>query len=351
MTGQYHLPAEWHPQRAVMLTWPHAGSDWAARLPQVETTYLELATRIGARQALLLLFDAEQTRERILESLIGQGVPSQHILSRVVESDDTWTRDHGPITLVNESGGACIKDFTFNGWGNKFSSERDNRITRTLSAAGCFADTPCVSVDLVLEGGAIETDGRGTLLALRRTLEDPARNPSRSLAEIEAILRRELAIERFLWLEHGQLTGDDTDGHIDTLVRFCNPTTLVYATANPEDPDYPGLRAMEEELQALRTAEGQPYHLVPLPPLRPVFDEDGKRLPAGYANFLIINGAVLLPVYGLPSDDQAQSVIQECFPEREIVPVNCRELIRQNGSLHCITMQLPTELPLDCPAT
>lgn len=349
MNNSLILPAEWHPQRAVMLTWPHALSDWGPRLAQVEATYLEIAHAVTEREDLLLVFDCEKTRVRIVQELQLRGAEADSVYSYIVPSNDTWARDHGPITVITASGRPAIMDFRFNGWGRKFESTKDDRITGTLHHAGCFSGTERRAIDLVLEGGAIESDGQGTLLALRRTIEDPARNPGLSLEQLEQLLSRELGVRRFLWLEHGQLAGDDTDGHVDTLVRFCNPTTLVYATATPDDPDYPSLRAMEDELHGLRTEAGEPYRLVPLPPVRPVFDEDGDRLPAGYANFLIINGAVLLPVYGQPSDEQARQVLQSCFPGREIVCINCRELIRQNGSLHCVTMQFPEELRLSRP--
>jgi len=345
------LPAEWEPQQAVMLTWPHAGTDWAAQLDAVEAVYRRLTCLVAARESVLIVCADAALRERLADELTAMlddtGLPRGRLRLCIAPSDDTWTRDHGPIAVLDGNGRARLVDFRFNGWGDKFPAARDDAITASLHKSGCFGPAPLQRSELVLEGGAIDTDGAGTLLAVRRTLLDPARNPGWSETHISAELRRRLGIDRLLWLDHGQLSGDDTDGHIDTLARFCDAETIFHAASDdPTDPDHASLTAMAAELRALRRRDGQPYRLVPLPQPAPILDETGQRLPAGYANFLIINGAVLVPVYGDPADAVALARLADLFPDRAIEPLDCRALIRQGGSLHCITMQFPAALPL-----
>ncbi|MBK5963203.1 agmatine deiminase [Thiocystis minor] len=336
------LPAEWEPQSGVMLTWPHADTDWADRLEQVETLYAELAAMISRFERVLIVCRDRDHAERIRGLATPAGADSARLDLGIAPSNDTWARDHGPITVLTDQSQHLLLDFRFNGWGGKFSADRDDRITARLAADGLFGDARLETSDLVLEGGAIETDGHGTLLAVTRTLVDPRRNPGRTRADIEHELTARLGLRHFLWLEHGAISGDDTDGHIDTLVRFCDPRTLCYARCeDPLDADFAELQAMEAELRALRDPQGCPYRLVPLPCPAPILDEDGARLPAGYANFLIINDAVLLPVYGDPADQQACAILDDLFPSHDILTLDCRPLIRQGGSLHCISMQLP----------
>lgn len=335
------LPAEWEPQEAVLLAWPHAGTDWANRLAAVEALYTALIATIARYETVWLICHDEAVRARAQDCLRVARIDPARLRPWLAPHDDTWTRDYGPITLLETGGARRWLDFRFNGWGGKYPAARDDRVTQHLAAAGAFAGAVPEGCDLVLEGGAIDTDGQGTLLAVTRTLIDPRRNPGHSRAAIETVLGERLGSARVLWLEQGQLSGDDTDGHIDTLARFCAPDTIAYVQCeDPDDPDYPGLAAMADELRALRDGHGQPYRLAPLPMPRPLLDEDGRRLPAGYANFLIINGAVLVPVYGDPADARALEVLGELFPEREILPFDCRVLVHQGGSLHCITMQI-----------
>lgn len=343
------LPAEWEPQVAVMLTWPHAETDWADQLPAVERVYTHLATQIARFEPVLIVCRDGAHRAEIAERLRAAAVPAERLLLAQAPSNDTWARDHGPIGVLDD-GQARLVDFRFNGWGGKFRADLDDAITASLHRSGVFGDTPVAASRLVLEGGAIESDGAGTLLAVERTLVDDRRNPAWDRAEVETEIARLLGIRRFLWLRHGALTGDDTDGHIDTLVRFCSPDTLCYVRCeDPTDPDHAELAAMELELRALRTASGNPYRLVPLPHPAPLYDSDARRLPATYANFLVINRAVLLPVYGDTADRLAAERLAGLFPDREVVPIDCRALIRQGGSLHCISMQLPEALGLSAP--
>ena len=341
------LPAEWEPQAAVMLTWPHAGTDWAPRLAAVEALYRDLAAAIAAREPVLVVCRDAAHRARVAVELAVAGAAPGRIRFALAPSNDTWARDHGPITVLDAGGRAALLDFRFNGWGAKHPADLDDRISETLHAAGVFPGTPLHPSALVLEGGAIDTDGCGTLLAVRRTIIDPARNPGWSQERIEGELRRHLGVERILWLDHGALTGDDTDGHIDTLARFCDPQTLCYAQApGPDHPDAAELDAMHRELQALRQPDGTPYRLIPLPLPKPIRGDDGEQLPATYANFLIVDGAVLVPTYADPADDLALARLQGAFPDRAVVGIDCRALITEGGSLHCITMQLPAAVRL-----
>ncbi|MEN1924993.1 agmatine deiminase family protein [Luteimonas sp. MJ293] len=336
--GQVRFPAEWEPQSAVLLAWPHADTDWADRLGEIEECYISLVEAITRFQpAVICVADADveaYARARLASARID--------MSRVqfveVEYDDTWLRDTGPVTL-RDGDGFRLLDFRFTGWGGKFGAARDDRLVSQLQEAGIFANNSLQAIDFALEGGAIETDGEGTLLSTLRCLQE--RHPTLSQAELEQQLGKWLHQDRFLWLRHGYMEGDDTDAHIDTLARFAAPDAIVYQSCDDAaDSHHAELQAMADELAAMRTRDDAPYRLFPLPWPAPVMD-DGRRLPASYANFLIINGAVLMPAYDDPADQQAATVLAEAFPGREIVQVPCRPLIWQNGSLHCLTMQMP----------
>jgi agmatine/peptidylarginine deiminase len=334
-----------------MLTWPHADTDWAERLGPVEDLYTELAALIARFERVLIVCRDTRLQGRVHARLEATEADATRFMYGFADSNDTWARDHGPISVV-AGGRLQLVDFRFNGWGGKFPAERDDRITAVLHRAGRFGDAKLVESSLVLEGGAIESDGAGTLMAIERTLADDRRNLGWSPESIQAELGRLLGSSRFLWLKHGQLTGDDTDGHIDTLARFCGPGTICYVRCEDRsDPDYPELAAMERELAAFTKPNGQPYRLVPLPHPSPVRDNEGNRLPASYANFLIINGAVLLPAYADPQDQTAVRRLQTLFPSREILSVDCRLLVSQGGSLHCVTMQFPEGLTLEAGRT
>ena len=335
------FPAEWEAQSAVLLTWPHAETDWAPNLEAAEATFATIARAVLAHESLVVGVHHPDLVEAVRARIAPPTDQAARLQVTVAPSNDSWVRDHGPLTVF-ENGQPVLLDFTFNAWGGKYDSELDDAIPAVLHRSGVFADTPLRRVDFVLEGGALESDGQGTLLTTTSCLLDPRRNAGITRAIAEARLRATLGIERVLWLTQGHLEGDDTDGHIDTLARFASPETIVYQGCDdPVDNHFAPLRAMAEELAALRGADGQPYRLIALPLPRPIRDTDGRRLPATYANFLIINGAVLMPAYGDAADDAARDVLAAAFPGREIVQVPCRPLIWQNGSLHCLTMQLP----------
>ena len=334
------LPPEWAPQSSVMLTWPRRDGDFACHFEAVERNFTAIAVAIARHENLHV--NVAQDAPGLAARLVAAGVPNERLQVYAIPNDDVWARDHGPITVMRD-GKLLHLDFTFNGWGGKFPAERDNALTGRLITVGAWK-APVETVDFVLEGGAIEVDGTGTLLTTERCLLAPTRNPSLDKAAIEKVLRDKFGVSRILWLKHGDLLGDDTDGHIDTIARFCDAHTIAYqGCEDRDDPHYADLAAMAAELAAFRTAEGKPYKLVPLPLPAAMHDpDDGRRLPAGYANFLIINGAVLVPVYGDAKNDAiALERLRPCFPGREVVPIECRALIHQYGSLHCVTMQIP----------
>ncbi len=341
MIREVRFPAEWETQDAVLLAWPHLGTDWASRLAAVEMTYQRLIAEISARQRVVVCVPDAAVQRRAQAVIANSAARRDRIAWVTVAYDDTWLRDSGPITLVpDQRSGRCeLLDFRFTGWGGKYGASQDDALAAALHAQGLFGDSALRRIEFALEGGAIETDGAGTLLSTWRCMHE--RHPQRERAQVEAQLLDSLNQDRVLWLEHGYLEGDDTDAHIDTLARFADPRTLVYQGCDdPTDAHFAELNAMAAELAAFRDVSGAPYRCLALPWARPVLD-DGRRLAASYANFLIINGAVLMPAYDDPADDAALAVLAEAFPDREIIPIPCRPLIWQNGSLHCITMQLP----------
>lgn len=337
----HRLLPEWYPQDAVQLTWPRPDGDWAHMLDAIEQMLEQIALITGRYQPVIIGFPDAATRERITMRLYRRGMTNDHLYTAVVDSDDTWARDHGPLA-TSDGDQVKLHDFIFTGWGGKFPAERDNTISRQLDQLGLLA-CPLEPHELILEGGAVETDGLGTLLTTEACLLNSNRNAHLDRAQVEEQLRQRLGIERVLWLRHGHLEGDDTDSHIDTLARFCSPDTIAYVRCDdPEDSHYAELRAMELELESLTRADGSAYRLVALPWPDTCLDaDDGHRLPATYANFLIINGAVLVPTYGDRRDREALNALAEAFPQHDIIGVEAGAAIRQHGSLHCLTMQWP----------
>lgn len=339
MSERCRFPAEWESQSAVLIAWPHPETDWGPRLVEVEETYIALVAAITAFEDAVICIADDDLQAYAEARLRSARVDMERVRFVTVEYDDTWLRDSGPISLVCETGGFRLLDFRFTGWGGKFEAGRDDRLVEALFAQGVFANAQREQIDFALEGGGIETDGAGTLLTTWRCLHE--RHPDASREQLTAKLAASLRQDRVLWLDRGYLEGDDTDAHIDTLARFAAEDAIVYQACDEvSDTHYEELQAMAAELAALRTRDGRPYRLFALPWPKPVFD-DGRRLAASYANFLIVNGAVLMPAYGDVADARAQEVMAEAFPGRAIVPIPCRPLIWQNGSLHCITMQLP----------
>ncbi len=344
------LPAEWAPQSAILISWPHAETDWADILDEVTECYVRMAYAIAAHQPLIVLVVEGLDVSSLLEKRLPHAVFSNITFVVVPKTNDTWVRDYGFLT-VQSTGGAELMDFRFNGWGGKFQADHDNAANRLLFETQLLRGHYVDALDFELEGGGIESDGCGTLLTTAECLLNPNRRrqgdavPTSDKAQVEALLKERLGVERILWLHHGYLAGDDTDSHIDTLARLCPNDTIIYVQCtDTADEHYEALAAMEQDLQAFRTLEGKPYRLIPVPLPDACYDEE-ERLPATYANFLIMNKVVLVPTYAQPEKDAlALKNIQKAFPEREIIGVDCRALIRQHGSLHCATMQFPREV-------
>lgn len=332
----YFLPAEWHLQSFIQLTWPHQGTDWSYMLDEVEECFLNLAREIASRQPLLLV---APEFPKALENFEFK----ENVFYVECPTNDTWARDHGFISLLNEQEEVRLVDFCFNGWGMKFAACKDNLINSQLVKGSLLNGTYQNCRNFVLEGGSIESDGEGTLLTTSLCLLAPNRNDTLDKQEIEDYLKKSFNLKQVLWLDHGYLAGDDTDSHIDTLARLCPDHTICYVQCtDTEDEHYMELKKMEEQLKEFRTLDNEPFRLLGLPMPEAIFDEDGERLPATYANFLIMNDAVLYPTYNQPENDRkAACVLQEAFPGKEIVGVDCRALIKQHGSLHCVTMQYP----------
>ena len=331
------LPAEWAPQSGIQLTWPHAGTDWAHMLAEVQACFAAIAREIAQRELLLIVTpEPEEVKKQISAT-----VNMQNVRFMECETNDTWARDHGAITMLDAEG-VLILDFMFNGWGLKFASDKDNLITRQAVEAGFLNGRDVNRLGFVLEGGSIESDGLGTLLTTSECLLSPNRNGQMSRDEIEEYLCSVFHLKQVLWLDHGYLAGDDTDSHVDTLARLCSPDTIAYVQCtDTQDEHYEALHQMEEQLKTFRTLNGNPYRLLALPMVNKI-EEEGERLPATYANFLIMNDAVLYPTYRQPENDQrAKEMLQVAFPHHEIVSVDCCALIKQHGSLHCVTMQYP----------
>ncbi len=334
------LPAEWEKQGFVQLTWPHEETAWY-ELPKVLDCYVEVAKAIARYEPLLIV--CRDIAECKADMAARHYTPAPDI--RFVEApiNDTWARDHGAISVFGDRGEKCIEDFVFNGWGLKFGADLDNQITRNIYRAGAFAeDVKYLDMrPFVLEGGSIDTDGAGTLMATSECLCSLNRNEYLAQEEIEEQLKTAFGLERILWVDHGGIAGDDTDSHIDILARFCAPDTIAYTSCdNPADENYGPLKAMEEQLKSFRTLEGKPYRLIPLPLPEPLYLDD-YRLPASYANFLIVNGAVLMPGAGSELDKKAAGQLQKAFPDRKIEIIDCRALLSGHGGLHCITMNYP----------
>ena len=338
MKAERRLPAEWERQSGVQLTWPHAGTDWAPMLQEVQACFLEIACQIAQRERLLIVTpDAGEVRKQIAER-----VNMQNVRFVECETNDTWARDHGAVTVM-ENGRPRLLDFKFNGWGLKFASNHDNLITGTCFRQNLFCGEYENRLNFVLEGGSIESDGQGTLLTTSECLLSPNRNGEWDREEIENYLKTCFGLRQVLWVDFGYLAGDDTDSHIDTLVRMCPHDTLVYVQCTDRtDEHFEALAKMEQQLKTFRTPEGKHYRLLPLPMADICRDENDERLPATYANFLILNDAVLYPTYDQPGNDRkAALVLQEAFPGYDIAGIDCRALIKQHGSLHCVTMQYP----------
>jgi agmatine deiminase len=329
------VKAEWERHRVVLMAFPNEDTDWAkyGDLKRAVVPFLRISQAIAYFQSVYIL-----CRDRKgIETLFC----NRHNITFIeCDYNDTWTRDYGALS-VDRGSNIELLDFEFDGWGGKFEASLDNRINRLLHKKGYFGVTPMKSINYVLEGGSIDTDGAGTALTTTKCLCNPNRNGGLTKREVEETLKEHLGIERVLWVENGYIAGDDTDSHIDTLARFVSNDTILYQSCDdPKDEHFIELKEMERQLKSFRGLSGEPYNLLPLPFPSPKFNKAGDRLPATYANFLIINGAVLYPTYKDPKDREVGDILRGVFPNREIIAIDSSYLISQGGSLHCSTMQI-----------
>lgn len=332
-----YFPAEFEPQSFVQLIFPHSQSDWSEYLEEARTCFVNIANAVARYQPCLIVCDDVELVKSYFTS-------QENLIFVPYQTNDTWARDCSALTVIDEEEGEpLLLDFTFTGWGGKFDAGRDNAMSSSIADV---YGAPMEKINLILEGGGVESNGNGSLLTTAECLLNPNRNPHLDKKGMENELKKHFGVEQILWLNHGYLAGDDTDSHIDTLARFIDTDTILYVKCDDQnDEHYEALKQMEEELKALRDIDGEPFTLIALPMTQPIFYDD-ERLPATYANFLIINDAVLLPVYNDPHDAEAIAICEKAFRGRDIVPIDCSVLIRQHGSLHCVTMQFPEDVSL-----
>lgn len=332
------LPAEWEPHGGVILAWPHADTDWAPILEEVSDCFENIIRAVAEEEIAVVIAPDTSIPQSRLAGL-------DNVLYVTLPTNDTWARDFGPITLI-ENGSHIMCDFRFNGWGLKFPADKDNLLTRGMTRAGVLQGIYRNRLGFVLEGGSIESDGQGTLLTTSQCLLSPNRNGEMSRDDIERYLTRQFGLKKVLWLDHGYLAGDDTDSHIDTLARLAPGDTILYVGCDDEnDEHYTELASMKCQLMQMRTLGGNPFNLIQLPMPDAIYADEGQRLPATYANFLIMNRSILMPSYAQPlKDELAAKILKIAFPDHEIRMIDCRALIKQHGSLHCVTMQVPREI-------
>lgn len=335
------LPAEWESYGAILLSWPHKDSDWAYMLDEVTSCYINIVEAIIQETNIFIIAPDISIPAKQLSHLKQSSITYVQI-----DTNDTWARDFGVISTIKNKSNFILNDFQFNGWGLKFASNKDNLITKKLIDKGIIKGEYNNCLGFTLEGGSIESDGNGLILTTSECLLSPNRNGDLSKKEIEDYLKLQLGAKKILWLDYGFLEGDDTDSHIDTLARIAPNDTIVYVGTNDcTDAHYNALHSMKLQLMQFTTIEGKQFNLVELPLPDPIYDEEGLRLPATYANFLVMNKSIIMPIYNQPQKDLlATQIMRIAFPNHKIVTIDCNALIKQHGSLHCVTMQLPSEI-------
>ena len=327
------LPAQWSEQEFVQLVFPHKNTDWIEYFDDAIMTFVNITKAISKYQKVLIVANELSYVKNIFKN-------KKNLTFVKIDSNDTWSRDFGGIT-VNQNNVLTVLDFKFNAWGKKFKYQKDNIITKNLKLKGLLKQYKHESINFVLEGGSIDSNGAGIILTTSQCLLEKKRNPHLNKASIQKVLVDTLGAKKVLWLNNGSLKGDDTDSHIDTLARFVDKNTIVYQTCtNEKDENYQSLKYMENELKTFTNLNGEKFKLVALPSIKEIYNKD-DRLPATYVNFLIINNAVLVPTYNDINDKETLEIFKNLFPKRDIIGIDCTTLIKQHGSLHCITMQYP----------
>ncbi|MCK6555896.1 agmatine deiminase family protein [Candidatus Binatia bacterium] len=337
----YRMPAEWEAHAATWLSWPHKEASWPGNFAPIPAIWVEIVRALGTHERVCVLVNDEAAAAAVRELLAGGGVESGNVETHAIRTDDAWMRDHGPTFVTRLHNGRtelAAVDWVYNAWGGKYPPwEHDDAVPAAIAAR---LGIPLFSPGIVLEGGSIDVNGRGSVLTTEQCLLNPNRNPHRSRGEIETVLRDYLGVGNVLWLGDG-IAGDDTDGHVDDLARFVDPGTVVTVVEeDPRDDNYGTLRDNLKRLHAMRDQDGRPLRVVALPMPAPV-EYDGQRLPASYANFYIGNGVVLVPTFADPNDAVALQILQTCFPTRRVAGIHAREMVWGLGAFHCVTQQQP----------
>jgi agmatine deiminase len=336
----YSMPAEWARHRATWLSWPHNQETWPTQLEKVREVWVQMICALSPHERVYLLVNDERAEQDVSARLARARAAMENVTLLKISTVDVWMRDYGPtfITRASRENPLAFNDWIFNGWGGKYQSyEDDERVTREVAA---LLKVPVFEQKVILEGGSIEVNGAGTCLTTEQCLLNKNRNPHLSRLQIETLLEDSLGVTHVVWLGEG-IVGDDTDGHIDDIARFVNPTTVLCAIeADSNDENYGFLQDNYERLQHAEDQNGTKLSIVPLPSPRPLYCE-GARLPASYANFYIANNIVLVPIFDDPSDAQALGILQQLFPEREIIGLRCNEVVAGLGAIHCVTQQEP----------
>jgi agmatine deiminase len=337
----YRMPAEWEPHEATWLSWPKDPVTWPDRVPQVQEIFAQMIEALTAYERVNLLVDDDRAEQEVRQKLVQKQVRWNNLFFYHLKTVDSWIRDYGPNFLVGTHGPApllAFNDWIFNAWGDKYEAlKADDTIPQQLAP---LLQIPHFEPGIVLEGGSIEVNGRGTLLTTEQCLLNKNRNPYLSQEEIEGYVKNYLGVNHILWLGEG-IAGDDTDGHVDDITRFVSADTVVTVIEeDPKDENYKPLKDNLKRLHSMRDQEGRPLKIVTLPMPGLVYSDEG-RLPASYANFYIANGVVLVPVYQLPNDEQALSILQKLFPDRRVVGIPCVDLVVGLGAIHCVTQQQP----------
>ncbi|MCB9666593.1 MAG: agmatine deiminase family protein [Myxococcales bacterium] len=339
--GTFRKPAEWEPHKAVWVAWPWDERDWQQDLPGAQNELIQLCSAIlnldesGRRRGeLIAMLVRDEDDQHYIEAKLGPS--AAHTRFHFIPSGDLWLRDTAPLFVKSQTGLEAAACFEFNGWGGKYLYPDDAHVARRIARA---SGVTRMDVPLVLEGGGLEFDGKGTCLTTRQCLLHPKRNPHRTQADIEDILQRALGVSKILWLEEG-LLNDHTDGHIDNLARFVAEGTVLCMTPDPQgDPNRAVLLDIHNHLQSARDAAGRTLRVVTLPSPGFVARDDGSPYPASYLNFYIANSTVVVPAFGKPADREAQAVLATLFPSRRVISLGARSLLTGGGTFHCITQQ------------
>lgn len=336
----YYFPAEFAPHAATWLSWPHKEASWPGKIDTIYAPYCSFIKEVTAGEPVHINVVDAAMRDFATEQLIKAGVDLAQVKFFLHPTNDAWCRDHGPAFLVNPQAEVkkVIVDWGYNAWGDKYPPyDLDDQIPTLIAHA---YDIPVFYPGIVMEGGSVEFNGKGTVLTSTACLLNPNRNPHLDKDQIEAFLRNYYGVEQVLWVSEG-IVGDDTDGHIDDTVRFVNEdTVLTVIEENTSDENYDLLQTNLAELQQMRLPDGRPLNIIELPMPDPVIYE-GQRLPASYANFYIANSVVVVPVFGSEKDDRALQIISDCFPGRKVVGIDSTDIIWGLGSFHCLSQQEP----------